>query len=442
MDINAVIYFIMSVFSIILQQLDVLIVFMPMLLVFELPLLITVYSGILIWYRRRNLRGPLTYHPTVTCIVACYKEGEAIKKTILSLCEQIYSGRIQIIIVIDGAKQNIHTYKAAVESIAIAKSYYNREVQVLPKWQRGGRVSSSNAGLYRAKGEIVINVDGDTSFDNNMVYEILKEFEDPNVPAVGGVLRVRNISQSVVTRLQALEYMIALQAGKTGLAQWNLINIVSGAFGAFRRSFLEKMGGWDTHSAEDLDLTIRIKQYMRRYPNLRIPFAARAIGHTDVPKSWGELFWQRMRWDGDLLFLYLRKHPYSFSPKLMGWKSYIFTLVYGVLQNILLPLVIIIFNIWMLVAYSYEFALAMFIVQYLAYLFITFLSFIIFIIAISERRAQDLKLVGYLILFPFPVYAFIVRIFTAIAVLNEVFRRGHEESSMAPWWVLKRGKKF
>ncbi|WP_371185904.1 glycosyltransferase [Thalassotalea maritima] len=442
MDLNTVIYFVISTITIVSQHLDVMIVFLPMLLVFELPLMITVFSGILVWYRRRNLRGPLSFHPKVSCIVTCYGEGDAIKGTVLSLCEQIYSGRIQIIAVVDGAKQNIHTYQAAMESIKIARNYHNRDVEVLPKWQRGGRVSTLNAGLYSAKGDIVINVDGDTSFDNNMVYEILKEFEDPNVPAVGGALRVRNVKDSVVTRMQALEYMISLQAGKTGLAEWNLINNVSGAFGAFRREFLQQIGGWDTHTAEDLDLTMRIKQYMRRYPQMRIPFAARAIGHTDVPKTWKELFWQRMRWDGDLLFLYLRKHPYAFSPDLLGWKTFIFTVVYGVLQNVLIPILVVIFNIWVLVTFSYEFAIAMFIVQYLAYLIISYITFFIFIVAISERREQDLKIIGYITLMPFPIYTFIVRIFTAIAVLNEVLRRSHEESNMAPWWVLKRGKKF
>ena len=240
--------------------------------------------------------------------------------------------------------------------------------------------------------------------------------------------------------MQGLEYMISMQGGKTGLAEWNLINNVSGAFGAFRRKFLIQIGGWDTHTAEDLDLTVRIKQYMGRHPNIRIPFAAKAIGHTDAPATWYELFWQRMRWDGDLLFLYLRKHPYAFSPKLMGLKGYFFTLVYGILQNILMPLLVLLFNIWIINSYTFEFFIGMLALQYFAYFIMSLFHFLFFLVTVSERPKQDIKMSLWLMLFP--VYTLTIRIFSAIAILNEVFRRGHEESNMAPWWVLKKGNKF
>ncbi|WP_068546567.1 glycosyltransferase family 2 protein [Thalassotalea crassostreae] len=442
MEFGFIEYLVYSTLNILKEHSDVLVIYFPMLMVVEIPLLFTTFTGIVFWYRRAKLRGPLKIAPSVSCIITCYGEGDAIKDTILTLCEQIYPGNIQIIPVIDGAKQNADTYQAALDCLPLAKKYHNRTIDILPKWQRGGRVSTLNAGLYRAKGEIVINVDGDTSFDNSMVYEMMKEFEDPNVPAVGGSLRVRNWNKSMVTRMQALEYMISMQAGKTGLAEWNLINNISGAFGAFRRKFLQQIGGWDTHSAEDLDLTVRIKQYMTRHPNIRIPFATKAIGHTDAPETWSELFWQRMRWDGDLLFLYLRKHPYAFSPKLLGFKGFVFTLIYGVLQNILMPLLVVLFNIYLITYYNMELFLAMIIVQFFVYLVLSLIHFFIFLFAISERPRQDMKIIYWLLYFPFPIYTLVTRVFSAIAILNEVFRRGHEESNMAPWWVLKKGKKF
>lgn len=442
MEFGYIEYLVLSTFHMLQENVDVLIIYLPMLMVVELPLTFTVFSGIVFWYRRVKLRGPLTISPDVSIIITCYGEGDAIKQTILTLCEQIYPGNIEIIPVIDGAKQNADTYKAALESLPLAKRYHNRKIKIIPKWQRGGRVSTLNAGLYAAKGEIVINADGDTSFDNNMVYEVIKEFEDPNVPAVGGSLRVRNLTQSFVTRMQGLEYMISMQSGKTGLAEWNLINNISGAFGAFRRKFLVQIGGWDTHTAEDLDLTIRIKQYMARHPNIRVPFATKAIGHTDAPATWKELFQQRMRWDGDLLFLYLRKHPYAFSPSLLGFKTFIFTLVYGVLQNILMPLLVVLFNIWLIITYSFQMFLAMIVVQFFAYLILSLIHFLFFLVAVSERPKEDIKILYWLLFFPFPLFTLITRAVSAFAILNEVVRRGHEESNMAPWWVLKKGKKF
>lgn len=437
---SPILYFISQALAVLAENVEVLFALMPALIIIELPLSLTILAGITLWFRQYHRRGKLKIHPDVSIIITCYSEGNAIISTIETLFEQVYPGKIQIIPVIDGAIQNKHTYNAALSCEKMATKYHNRALSILPKWQRGGRVSTLNAGLYASKGEIVINVDGDTSFDNNMVYQIIKEFEDPNVPAVGGSLRVRNNKQSLVTRMQSMEYMISMQGGKTGLAQWNLINNVSGAFGAFRRHFLEQIGGWDTHTAEDLDLTIRIKQYMGRHPEIRIPFACQAIGHTDAPVTLKELFLQRLRWDGDLLFLYLRKHPFAFSPKLLGFKGYLFTLIYGVLQNILMPLLVAVFNIWIAFVYPFNFFVAIFMLQYLIYLLLGTTHFLFFLFAVSERPKQDIKCIHWLLLFPF--YTYLVRMICAFSLLNEVVRRGHEESNMAPWWVLKKGKRF
>lgn len=412
----------------------------PMILIIEAPLTLVVVTGMLKWRWNHDRRSPSHATPDVSCIITCYGEGDAIVKTILTLCEQTYRGNIEIIAVIDGAVQNADTYQAAMNCESLVAGYPRRKLVVLPKWQRGGRVSTLNAGLYAATGTIVMNADGDTSFDNDMMTEIIREFDDPNVPAVGGALRVRNDKVGIVTRMQALEYMISIQGGKTGLGEWNLLNNISGAFGAFRRDFLRQIGGWDTHTAEDLDLTVRIKQYFGRNPNMRIPFAGRAIGHTDAPENAKQLMSQRLRWDGDLVFLYLRKHRHAFSTKLVGRKTLIFTFVYGVLQNVLFPLLVAGFNIWMVFTYPIEFVLAVLALQYVLYLVFGVLLFGAFWIGVSERMRQDA--VAWLWLPVYPVYTLVLRFFTAFAVLNELLRRGHEESNMAPWWVLRRGRRF
>lgn len=415
-------------------------ILVPLIILIEAPLTLIVVIGMLRWRWRYDRRPVSTSHPDVSCIITCYGEGDAIVKTILTLCEQTYKGKIEIIAVIDGAVQNADTYQAALDSEAIVAGYSRRKLVVLPKWQRGGRVSTLNAGLFAATGEIVMNADGDTSFDNDMMTEIIREFDDPNVPAVGGALRVRNDKVSVVTRMQSIEYMISIQGGKTGLGEWNLLNNVSGAFGAFRRDFLRQIGGWDTHTAEDLDLTLRIKQYFARHPNMRIPFAGRAIGHTDAPETAGQLMNQRLRWDGDLVFLYLRKHRNAFTLSLLGGKTLAFTFIYGVLQNVLFPVLIVAFNIWLMLMYPLEIVAAILILQYTLYLIMATFLFGAFWVGVSERMRQDT--IGWLWLPVYPIYTLVLRFFTAFAIMNEVLRRGHEESNMSPWWVLKRGRKF
>ncbi|MEJ6060204.1 glycosyltransferase family 2 protein [Aliivibrio salmonicida] len=408
-----------------------------MMIMIELPLFILVASGVFRWSWSADNSEP-TVFPSISFIITCYGEGDAIRQTIDTLVEQIYPNNIEILVVVDGAKQNQDTYQAALEGENRHHSHKMRLVRVVPKWQRGGRVSTLNAGLSEAKNELVINVDGDTSFDNDMAWKMAKQFSDPNVLASGGALRVRNWDANFLTRMQSLEYMMSMQAGKTGMSNWGVLNNISGAFGAFRINVIKQVGGWDTHTAEDLDLTMRLKQYKGRHPSSRLAFTPHAVGHTDAPDTLKILIMQRLRWDGDLLFLFLRKHKQGLNPRLLGWGNFIYTLVYGILQNVVLPLLMVIFSLYMVITYPMTVVLSMLMCIYLVY--ITFIIFMIYICLVSERSKEDIKLSIWLPIYP--LYALFMRMITAFSMINEITRRSHEESSMAPWWVLKRGKRF
>jgi len=57
---------------------------------------------------------------------------------------------------------------------------------------------------------------------------------------------------------------------------------------------------------------------------------------------------------------------------------------------------------------------------------------------VSERPRDDLILGVLLPLFP--VFTFASRLWSAAAVIWEMVARGHLDSSMAPWWVLRKGR--
>ena len=414
----------------------------PFLLLFELPLAALVLLGTVRWFARRCRVRPrldTAYRPAVSCIITCYSEGLDVQKTLRSLCEQTYPGRVELIPVVDGAKANAHTLQAVRGFRAPAGTAGVRRVRPLAKWQRGGRVSALNAGLAHASGDIVMALDGDTSFDNDMVSAIVREFADPDVPAVSGSLRVRNHSASLVARLQALEYLLSIHLSRIGLAEWSLINNISGAFGAFRRDFLRQIGGWNTHTAEDLDLTLRIKSYRGRR-HLRIPFAPDAVGHTDVPVSLRQFLMQRLRWDGDLCFLYLRKHWHSLNPRLLGWPNFVMTLITGVLFQLVLPFLIVFYLVSAIFLQPLPQFLGLMGLMYAFYLGLTLVMFTAAMVMVSDRPRQDIRLA--LVLPLFPLFMMLQRLWSAVAILNELLRRGHEETSMAPWWVIKRATRF
>ena len=418
----------------------VLVKFLPFVLLFELPVQLLVMSGALRRHLReraaRNRPAP-PYFPPVSCIITCYAEGPDVRKTIRSLTEQLYDGHIELLAIVDGAAQNRHTLEALRAMQPCVAQARNRRLEIIAKIQRGGRVSSLNQGLRLACGEIVMALDGDTSFDNDMVRNAVRHFADPNVVAVAGSLRVRNADR-LLTRLQALEYMLSIQLSRAGLDAFNLVNNISGAFGVFRRRFLRHIGGWDSGTAEDLDLTLRIKKYFGRHPQLRIRFEPRAIGHTDAPPTLGQFLRQRLRWDGDLSYLYLRKFRQALGPRLLGMRNFVALVWTGLLFQLVLPFLVVLYLTYVFLVYPAAVMFGTLAFVYLFYVLLTAAMYAEYLLLYSERPRADAQLAWLVPLFP--AFTFISRCWSAVATLSELFLKTHRESAMAPEWVLRRTK--
>jgi len=411
--------------------------FIPFILFFEVPVYLLIATGALRYlyrrYSRTKERPP--YYPSVSCVVLCYAEGDAVRNAIVSLAEQLYPGPVEIVAVVDGAIKNEKTLRAVEATRALVERRADRKLRVYPKWQRGGRVSSINLGVRMSEGEIVMVVDADTSFDNNMIERATRHFVDSNVVAVAGNLRVRNWDASPVTRHQAIEYILSIYFSKIGLSEFNVLNNVSGAFGVFRRDFVLKIGAWNSGTAEDLDMTIRIKNYFAGHRNFRIVFEPEAIGHTEVPDTWRGYLNQRLRWDGDLLYIY-RKHFMSFSPKLVGWPNFLALIWTGLFFQITMPLLIVLYLFYSLFVLGPLYTAVLSAMIYLFYLAVLGIYFAFFLAFFSERPRTDARLIPWLAIYP--VTALWMRVWSALALLNEVLTRSHLDSSMAPWWVLRK----
>ena len=414
--------------------------YIPFALFFELPFYFVIIIGVLKNYHRRmhEKSHVHAFYPKISCIVLAYREGRDVVKSVRSIVEQIYPGEIEVIVLIDGAAQNRQTLAAVNSLRPCFDQYLNRQLRVIPKWQRGGRVSSLNSGLALAKGEIVTVLDGDTSLDNDALANGVRHFADDNVVGVAGSIRVRNVYESFLTRMQQIEYSISIQTGKLGLSEFNVVNNISGAYGLFRKSFIQKIGGWDTGTAEDTRMTFRIKQYFGRHPNLRIVFAHDSVCHTDAPSTWRAFFDQRLRWDGDLFYLFVRRHSRGIRPKVLGWRNYLVTLWSELFIQIVMPLIIILYLSYIFIFYALGHVIGVLTLVYLFYLCLPLLLYVVYLFLVSERVREDRWLLCYIPMFP--IYRFIARIWSAFAILIEMFTKSHQDSSMAPWWVLRKDK--
>lgn len=416
--------------------------FMPMVILFEFPLHALTIAGLSKRFcrgYRLRLKDPArvssTAFPSVSCTITCYSEGADVVRTIRSLALQNYRGHIEIFAMIDGAVINRDTYRFARAMLPFVNALPNRKLNVVPKWQRGGRVSSLNSGLALASGDIVMVLDADTSYDDNMVSKAVPHFEDPDVFALAGNLRVRNSPFNWLTRIQALEYIITISLNKTAVSEFNLVNNISGAFGIFRRELLQKTGGWNSGTAEDLDLTLRIKQYFGRHPHLKIVFDPQVVGHTAAPETVRQYLNQRLRWDGDLFYEYIAVHPYAFNPRIVGWKTALHLIWSALISQLMLPPLIFGYFAYVAIFSPVSFVISAPLVY--AYYFLCTLGFFTAYLAfVSERKVADAMYLAYVPLFPF--YVLGGKLWTFVALLGDALFQFHLDSAMAPWWVLRK----
>ena len=149
-------------------------------------------------------------------------------------------------------------------------------------------------------------------------------------------------------------------------------------------------------------------------------------------------FKQRQRWDGDLYYLYVRKHAMSFNPDLLGWRNVILQVWTGLFFQLVMPFIILVYSFFIFLIYPPGFVLGVWLMIYLLYVLISIVFFVVHITFISERRAEDIRLCW--LLFVLPLFTFSQRVANALATLKEMSSQSHLDSSMAPWWVLRKSK--
>ncbi len=420
------------------EDIRVFLYFFPIVLLIEIPLyLLIIFAIFRVFWEDTFVRSAVyPFYPLVSCVVTCYNEGEAIARTIKSLTEQIYRGKIEILIVVDGAEINKKTLKVANEFSKLNKIPANRYLKIIPKKKRGGHASSENLGVKLAKGKYVIILDGDCSCDNDMVAAVMHHFSNKNIVGISGNIRVRNAKHNLITRLQAIEYILGLQLSRIGLGKIGMINNISGAFGVFRKDFVQKIGGWKNGSAEDLDLVMRIKAYSKRYPELKMIHEHQAVVHTDVPDTWKGLLKQRLRWEGDLYYVFFRRHKLTLLPRHLGWKVFFGVFWYNIFFCIIVPALTVLYTAYLFIFYSLGYVIFLFIITYLYYFIVSSVLYIFYLLLVSERKKYDLS---FMYLLPvMPIYQFIGRVWTAVAIIFEIILKTHNDSSMAPWWVIRK----
>ncbi len=290
-------------------------------------------------HQDRNV--PVTFTPGVSVIVPAYNEEKVIVQTITSLLNQQYAGELEIVVVDDGSSD---------ETALICQEAYGRHSRVIVyKKENGGKASALNFGISHARHEVVIGLDADTVFDEDTVAKLVQPLQDPNVAAVAGNAKVGN-RINLVTRWQALEYVTSQNLDRRAFSLLDCITVVPGAVGAWRRSAVLEVGGFQEDTlAEDQDLTLA----MRR-AGYSVEYADGAVAYTEAPDTLRGLARQRFRWSFGTLQCAWKHRDAFFRTKYgsLGWVAlpnvFLFQLLLPSISPIAdLMFVYSIFSVWL-----------------------------------------------------------------------------------------------
>ncbi len=141
------------------------------------PLLLALLARL----RRARTRVQLAELPSVSVIVAAYAEEEVIAARVSNLKELQYpADRVEVIVACDGSPD------------ATAQRAREAGADIVLELPRGGKIRAQDAGVERARGEIVAFSDANASWDSQALSRLVEAFGDPRVGYVCGEVRFVN----------------------------------------------------------------------------------------------------------------------------------------------------------------------------------------------------------------------------------------------------------
>ncbi|WP_110114043.1 gamma-glutamyltransferase [Bacillus sp. CGMCC 1.16541] len=277
------------------------------------------------WFRDKQ--EEMKYEPdeedSMSILVPCYNEQGIIETSIESMKKLAYSN-FEVLYINDGSKDHTMSLldqflqlklctKSPLKQLSNArvKAVYQSELYphmyVIDK-VNGGKADALNAGIEYASNNLVITLDADTVLTEEALTVVNEKFADCDVVAAGGMVHILQtkttkplshlslLKANLLLRLQTLDFLKAFYITKVSLARFDALAVISGAFGIFRKQVLLDVGGYRSSIGEDIDITLRIHQYIHKFKNKKILLIPDAVSYTELPETWEDFFKQRVRW--------------------------------------------------------------------------------------------------------------------------------------------------
>jgi biofilm PGA synthesis N-glycosyltransferase PgaC len=282
-----------------------------------------------LWRRVRRRNGftgdlAITGLP-VTVVIAAYNEQTVIARTLESLQHSTYPD-LELLVVDDGSTDR-------TADVVTGLALQDPRIRLIQQ-KNAGKSAALNRAFNQARGDIIVTLDADTLFTPDTVTRLVRHFDadaEGNLAAVAGVVKVGN-QRNLLTRWQALEYVVQIGIERAAQDTLGAIMIVPGACAAWRKTAVQRAGGYTSATlAEDFDVSLQLQRL-----GYRIVQDDDAVCFTEAPETPSALIKQRTRWMFGSLQAIWKHRSMMLNPR-CGWVGMVL-LPYAAL-SILVPLI-------------------------------------------------------------------------------------------------------
>jgi len=259
-----------------------------------------------------KVKKDYTYQPTVSVLMPCYNEGQAVYESIKSISQSNYSNeKFEVIAQDDCSVDDSYQWMLKAQ-----RDFTNIRVRVGRNSVNSGKARTVCNALQQSASEIIISIDSDCIFHPDAIRELAACFSEPNMGSVGGRVGVRNPNAGTITVIQTFLYYAAFQLYKIPENWTRSVGCISGCLFAIRRELLLQLEpkirdrhwfGVPVNQGEDRFMTHQTLLHgYGTYINND------AICWTTVPTTLSELFKQQLRWRRSIirdLFFTLKTLP-------------------------------------------------------------------------------------------------------------------------------------
>ncbi len=194
-----------------------------------------------------------TQHPSVSVVMPVVNEERHLRAAVQRILDQNYPGTLDVTVAVGPSRDK-------TREVAAALAAESDRVQVVDN-PTGSTPAGLNAAIDACAGEIVVRVDGHAMIPSDYVSTAVQVLDRTGADNVGGIMAAEgtgNFERAVATAMTS-RFGVGDASFHVGGEEGPALTVY---LGCFRRSALERVGGYDESMAraQDWELNLRIRE--------------------------------------------------------------------------------------------------------------------------------------------------------------------------------------